>query len=231
MTSDGESFSHAVTSETSDLFIFLVHPYSVIGYLSIFYQESLCERMKYILKYTDTVRLKFHPLIFPVFPSKNTERSHLQLHLETTHCFFFCFCCDSSLCFSYTDWGAISTGVKGHRSPIIVVRPRSTCSYCSVCVQYIYHEKKKKCDGDWNVSVDDEASNQKIYDLFKWVWINLMKPELLGKIKNILTVNGALQTHTERQAVSARTWTCDLLVVRQWWCNMMFVDACVAVGQ
>lgn len=99
MTSDGESFSQAVTSETSDLFIFLVHPYSVIGYLSIFYQESLCERMKYILKYIDTVRLKFHPLIFPVFPSKNTERSHLQLHLETTHCFFlvfFFFCSDSS---------------------------------------------------------------------------------------------------------------------------------------
>lgn len=87
MTSDGESFSQAVTSE----FIFLIHPYSVIGYLSIFYQESLCERMKYILKYIDTVRLKFHPLIFPVFPSKNTERSHLQLHLETTHCFFFLF--------------------------------------------------------------------------------------------------------------------------------------------
>lgn len=195
--------------------------------------------MKYILKYTDTVRLKFHPLIFPVFPSKNTERSHLQLHLETTHCFFLFFAVTavSSLCFSYTDWGAISTGVKGHRSPIIVVRPRSTCSYCSVCVQYIYHEKKKKvwrrlkcfC-GRWGFKPENIWFIQ-LYFWYNWVWIYFLKPELLGKVKNILTVNGALQTHTERQAVSARTWTCDLLVVRQWWCNMMFVDACVAVGQ
>lgn len=176
MTSDGESFSQAVTSETSDLFIFLVHPYSVIGYLSIFYQESLCERMKYILKYIDTVRLKFHPPDISCFPIEKYRKVTFTITSRNYSLFFSCFffffalTAVSSLCFSYTDWGAISTGVKGHRSPIIVVRPRSTCSYCSVCEQYIYHEKKKTCDGDWNVSVDDEASNQKIYDLFNFTF-------------------------------------------------------------